>query len=113
MKAEITICDLCGKELNKVNTEGLSGRGKLFFKYSVGGYGGGTGDTIDMPDLCVLCSESLRENIDDWRRNIKPKIMSETRCRNKSCQYYNQNMEFNCEHGDKEQLCYIGKEFEE
>jgi len=71
MKTEITICDRCGRELNKVDTGSLNGKGKLYFAYSVGSHGGGSGREIDIPDLCVECTVSIRKKIDEWKI-IKP-----------------------------------------
>ena len=67
MEIKTTICDLCKRPLSAVDTAGLSGRGKLYYKCSYGGHGGGAGSTIDYTDLCIECSEDLRKIITMWK----------------------------------------------
>ncbi len=64
MKMEIQICDICGRELQKVNTEAFSGRGSLIFRWTLGGFGGGSGSTIEKKDLCCKCTQKMKEAIE-------------------------------------------------
>ncbi len=70
MKRNITICDLCKRPYSEVDTIYRSGEGKLQFRWSIGSShanGGASGDE-DYDDLCVDCSERLREVIGTWKK---------------------------------------------
>jgi hypothetical protein len=75
MKTEIVTCDICGRNLNDVNSEAGSGYGNLKFFWTMGAYGGGCSDTVLLADMCVECTEKMRiainQTIDENKNKFK------------------------------------------
>jgi hypothetical protein len=58
----ITTCDVCGKEVNFTNKEGLTGDGVLVFSFKMAnGSGAGAVDTIKYEDMCIDCTVKIMD----------------------------------------------------
>lgn len=60
-----TFCDVCRRDLKKVNTHRLSGEGQLEGEYSLSGFGGGASKQFTYQDICAECCEVIFPKIQD------------------------------------------------